>query len=170
MFQSKRLYTIALLFAAGAFLTSCVWVQSPPGTTTTVILLRHAEQADPEFALTEQGFARSQELHAALEDLDIDVIYSPAYDHNLQTIQPLVEQREITLQVIKPTNVALKIVHDNPGKTVLWVGNEGNLKATYRQLGGRDAPPLAYGEILIMTIAETGPPEIETRRFGPAAS
>ena len=62
-------------------------VLSPPGTTTTVILVRHAERAKEqgESALTPAGRQRAQALVAAIGDKKITAIYSPDRGRNRET-------------------------------------------------------------------------------------
>ena len=59
-----------------------------------------------------------------------------------------------------------RILEENPGKTVLWVGNTDNLQTIYGQLGGKEEPPVIYGEIFVMTVRDSSPPKIEKRNFG----
>jgi Histidine phosphatase superfamily (branch 1) len=156
-----------LLFVAGAiFLTACTVVHSPPGTETTVILLRHADRTAPFDKLNEKGIARAKALPAAVADLDIDVIYSPDRKRNLETVKPLIDQRNIDLKVVDILGAGPRMIEENPGKTVLWVGNTDNLQTIYGQLGGKGESPEVYGDIFIMTIGASGPPKIEKRNFG----
>ena len=63
-------------------------VLSAPGTTTTVILVRHAERAkEPgESALTPAGRQRAQDLVAAIGEKKITAIYSPDRGRNRETV------------------------------------------------------------------------------------
>tara|TARA_R110002073_G_scaffold180739_1_gene339096 strand:+ start:2605 stop:3183 length:579 start_codon:yes stop_codon:yes gene_type:complete len=148
-------------------LAACTVVHSPPGTTTTVILLRHADRAPFQSDLNEKGVARAKALPAAVADLDINIIYSPDKKRNLDTVAPLIAERGIELRVIEVSDVAKRLVEENPGKTVIWVGNTDNLQTVYGLLGGRGHPPNNYGDLFVMQIGENGPPKIEMRHFGP---
>ncbi|MCF8466697.1 MAG: histidine phosphatase family protein [Sneathiella sp.] len=165
--MERKLLLACLAILGLAFLSACSTVNSPPGTTTTVILLRHADRTALSPDLNEKGVARAKALPAAVADLDIDVIYSPDKKRNLDTVAPLIEQRGIELRVIGVSDVAARLVTENPGKTVMWVGNTDNLQTVYGQLGGKDRQPDKYGEIAIMQIYEDGPPKIDMRHFGP---
>lgn len=166
MIGSVKLRT-SLLFIIGALiLGACSVVHSPPGTTTTVVLLRHADRTPPLDVLNDKGIERAKALPAAVADLDITVIYSPDKNRNLQTVKPLIAERGTELKIIPISNVAERLLSENPGKTVMWVGNTDNLQTIYGQLGGKDVPPVIYGEIFIMTVGDTGPPKIEKRNFG----
>ncbi|MGD9301239.1 MAG: histidine phosphatase family protein, partial [Desulfobacterales bacterium] len=69
-------------------------VVSPPGTTTTVIMVRHAERAkEPgDSALTPEGRQRAQALVSAIGAREITAIYSPNRGRNQETVQPLATQ------------------------------------------------------------------------------
>jgi len=159
---------VLITLAAVFLLSACSTVNSLPGTTTTVILVRHADRFPFSSDLNQDGIARAKALPAAVADLDIDVIYSPDKKRNLDTVIPLIEQRGIELRVIDISNVAERLVTENSGKTVMWVGNTDNLQTIFGQLGGKDRAPDKYGEIAIMLVHDDGPPEIEWRSFGKA--
>lgn len=162
---AKRISSVFILIGA-LLVSACTVVHSPPGTETTVILLRHADRTAPLDELNEKGIARADALPAAVADLDIDVIYSPDRNRNLQTVEPLIGQRDIELRVVDILGAGPRLIEENPGKTVLWVGNTDNLQTIYGQMGGKEEPPVIYGEIFIMTIRDSGPPKIEKRNFG----
>ena len=167
MIGKRFILGVLTAFSVIFLLSACSTVNSPPGTETTVILLRHADRAPFATDLNEKGIARAEALPAAVADLDIDVIYSPDKKRNLDTVKPLIAQRGIKLRVIEISNVAERLIMENPGKTVMWVGNTDNLQSIYGQLGGKDRQPDKYGEIAIMQIYEDGPPKIMKRTFGP---
>ncbi|USG62748.1 histidine phosphatase family protein [Sneathiella marina] len=160
------LRTAFMILAGLLVLSACSVVHSPPGTETTVILLRHADRTAPFDELNEKGVARANALPAAVADLDIDVIYSPDRKRNLDTVKPLIEERGIELRVVDILGAGPRLIEENPGKTVLWVGNTDNLQTIYGQMGGKKEPPVIYGEIFIMTVGDSGPPKIEKRNFG----
>ena len=57
--------------------------EAQPDTTTTVILIRHAER-DNFFTITAQGHKRAQAIVDAVKDMDIMAIYSPDLERNLK--------------------------------------------------------------------------------------
>ncbi len=63
-------------------------VPSKSGTTTTVILIRHAER-DNFFNITAQGRMRAKALVDVVKDMGITAIYSPNLKRNLDTVTPL---------------------------------------------------------------------------------
>jgi hypothetical protein len=142
----------------------------PTDTTSTVIMLRHAERTQITKELTEAGSARAQALPGALQDLSIAAIYSPNLKRNIDTAMPLSKQLGIDITLIEQgkswESVANRLVSEHPGKSVLWVGNRGNLIQLYALLGGKGEPPLEYGEIVILHVSGGQQTEEERRHFG----
>ena len=141
-------------------------VRSPSGTTTTVILIRHADRNLFSSNLNEAGRARAAALPAAVANFDIEAIYSPNLKRNLDTVKPLARQRGIKIKVIKDSRVATRLVNEQPGKVVLWVGNSANLEEIYRNLGGEGRAPLSYGDLYILRVPDKGETEVVKRHFG----
>jgi hypothetical protein len=143
-----------------------------PGTSTTVILIRHVER-DNFFIVTAAGHERARALVNAVSDMDITAIYSPDLERNLDTARPLANHLkiEITLAPRFSESTIDKIVTDlltkHRGETVLLVGNgSGNLRALHQQLGGSGDGPYQYGDMFIYTIPDQGPVEVKKSRYG----
>lgn len=153
---------VALSAVAGC--ASVEKIRSPSGTTTTVILLRHAERYGLD--LIKEGRARAAALPAAVARYNIAAIYSPDLIRNLDTVRPLSKQRGLKITVIDVKNVARRLVHENPGKTVMWVGNSTNLHDIYESLGGADRAPVTYGELFILEVPATGKTKVTKSRYG----
>ena len=155
-----------------AFATADDKLQSRPGTTTTIILTRHAERTQVTKVLTEKGRQRARDLVGAVAGREIVAIYSPDLERNLDTARPLAEHLgiEITVQPANSTPLVDQIVDDmlkrHAGKTVLWVGNVANLSAMYWHLGGDGEGPIGYGDLFIVTLPDTGPATVEKRHYG----
>jgi hypothetical protein len=141
-------------------------VYSSPGTTTTVVLLRHAERTPLTAELTERGRARAAALPAAVADLKIDAIYSPNLKRNLDTAAPLARARSLNVRIIEETGIAARLVGDNPGKTVVWVGNSDNLDKVYEDLRGDGVPPVGYGDLYILKVPDKGLTTVTRTRYG----
>jgi hypothetical protein len=164
---------LAVAVIAAALLVGCAsntLVRSPSGTTTTLILLRHAERTmvgeEQGTDLSDKGLARAAALPAALEGRHIDAIYSPHLKRNLATVAPLAKQRGLSVKVIGASQVAARLVGENPGKTVLWVGNKDNLDDIYEDVGGEGPPPIAYGDLYIVRVADKGPAQVTKSSYG----
>ncbi len=175
MQQVNRLLTLSIVILLLNVLVGCktVEVHSKPGTTTTVILIRHADR-DDSFQLTEKGRRRAKALVESIGDMGITAIYSPDVKRNLDTVRPLANHSGIEITLTPKTSmwIAEKIVQEiltkHAGGIVVWVGNvSGNLQEVYRLLGGTGRGPLKYGDLYILTIPDRGPVKVAKSRFGP---
>jgi hypothetical protein len=174
MQQENRLFTSTIIILLLSFSVGCLGpkVHSKPGTTTTVILIRHADRNDNGH-LTAKGHERTKALVDAVSDMDITAIYSPNLERNLDTVTPLANHLgiDITLTPKISMPVVNKIVNEiltkHAGGVVLWVGNiSGNLQTVYRRLGGTGKGPLKYGDLYILTIQDKGPAKVIKSRYG----
>lgn len=170
----KTIRTIPYLFAGillGLLMVGCATKpQLSADVSSSVIMLRHAERTQITKELTEAGRERAAALPEALKDLPIAAIYSPNLTRNIDTAMPLSQKLGIDITLIEEgvswQEVAKRLVSEHPGKSVLWVGNRGNLIQLYSLLGGRGEPPLEYGEIVILRVSGSQPTEEERRHFG----
>ncbi|WP_049645595.1 histidine phosphatase family protein [Candidatus Rhodobacter oscarellae] len=138
-------------------------VSVPP--ETTLIILRHADRVGED--LTEQGIARAEALVAALEGVPIDAIYAPGIKRNLETAVPLARARGLTVQRIPAENPAAQLMASGAGKTIVWIGNKGNLQSIWDAISAPEPPPLNYGDLFFVTRARVGSPLVERRRVEP---
>ncbi len=166
----KRLFICGILLLL-LLVTGCAsQVLSPEGTTTTVVLIRHAERTTITKQLTEGGRRRAAALPAAVADLDINAIYSPRLDRNIDTVRPLAKERNLEITLVAPDadheQVTRRLITDHPGGTVLWVGNKANLDSIYFNLGGKGKPPVEYGELYVVRVSDAGKPEVIKKHYG----
>ena len=140
----KHRYAIFIIIVFFLFMAeSCGTVlKSKPGTTTTVILIRHANR-DEVGHLTSRGRERARSLVAAVGNMGISAIYSPNLERNIDTVKPLADHLgiDITLtpkiSLFQVGEISKEILTQHAGEVVLWVGNvSGNLQAIYHRLGG----------------------------------
>ena len=152
-----------------AGLSACVApeLRSTPGTVTTLILLRHADRNPMQENLTDEGRARAAALPAALADVPIDGIYTLQIKRNIDTAEPLAKARNLPIKIIEESYIAERLVRENPGKTVVWVGNTDNLAVIYGSLRGEGPPPERYGDIFIVKLPDQGPTIVTKTRFTP---
>ena len=141
-------------------------------TTTTIILIRHAER-DNFFILTTQGHVRAKALVDAVADMGIAAIYSPNLERNLDTVKPLSKHSGIDISLIprisKKTvdEIVNQILAKHAGEAVLIVGNgSSHLRALHHRLGGTGEGPYRYGELFIYDIPDQGPDKVIKSRFG----
>ncbi len=165
-------------------------IRSRPGTTTTIILVRHAERDPAELdpPLNEEGMARREKLADVLEHNGVTAIYTGDILRNRQTIEPLVERLGITPTIfgaqdlIDTRALANRLINEwltfHAGDVVLWVGNtgpivadrKGNLEEIYRALGGTGRPPNRYSDFYVIVVPEEGDAHfIETTYGGPSS-
>ena len=170
MFRARLLgvVVIAVLLAGCANIGI---VKSPSGTTTTLILLRHAERPLFGKELNDDGRARASALPTALRGIHVDAIYSPNLSRNLDTVAPLAKQRGLSVKVVETAWLSLVrdadlLIRENPGKTVLWVGNTDNLKNIYEDIGGVGPPPIKYGDLYFVRVSDKGPAQMTKSRYG----
>jgi hypothetical protein len=148
---------------------------SQPGTTTTIIMVRHAERdpgTDPP--LNVEGQARAQALAKMLGENGVTAIYTVDYLRNRQTVQPLADKLGLTPAIVDVTQLAdtktlakvlvTEWLTKHAGGVVLWVGNvgspalgtNGSLEDIYRLLGGTGAAPNRYQDLTIIVVPEQG--------------
>ena len=174
MKQKNRLLILAIIF----LILGCLFgnagseVPSKSGTTTTVILIRHAER-DNFFNITDQGRERAKALVDAVKDMGVTAIYSPDLERNLDTVTPLARHLgiDITLtpRISKLTvdKIIRDILSNDAGEVLLLVGNgSGNLRALHQRLGGKGDGPFQYGDLFIYSISELGPLKVIKARYG----
>jgi phosphohistidine phosphatase SixA len=113
----------------------------PPGTTTTFILVRHAEKANltTESPLSVAGQERARALVDALAPLGVTAIYCPALRRNRETVQPLSEHLGLVIRTIPGWQVLntrrfaqdfiQKALANQGGGVILWAGNSSAVGA-----------------------------------------
>jgi phosphohistidine phosphatase SixA len=154
--------------------------QSPPGTKTTIILLRHggrdiysAEADDP---LTWQGRKRAQHLPEVIGDMGVSAIYCTNLRRNRDTAQPLADHLGLKLNLVSQGRLYdyKKLSRDlldefltkYAGGVVVWVGNLRNLEEMYELLDGTGSPPTKYGDVFIVVVPDVQPPRIKKMTYG----
>jgi hypothetical protein len=137
-------------------------VPFPDGTS--LIILRHADRAGEN--LNEKGIARSQALVTALEGTPVDAIYSRDIQRNLDTAAPLAEARGLEVQIISDVNPTLSLMKAGAGKSIVWVGNKGNLNTIWETLMLPGSPPLEYGDLYTVSRSALGRPSVSRQQFG----
>ncbi len=165
---------ILVAAALAGELAGCVAQRSRPGTTTTVILTRHADRTGESDELNETGVERARALVEAVRGMGVTAIYSPNSGRNVATVEPLstalgipiTRTPQVTLFVAQ--SIAREILDKHAGGVVVFVGNvSGNLQALNQLLGATGAGPIEYGELHILTVPDDGPATVEKRRYGP---
>ncbi len=167
----KRFIFLSFLVVFIGILSGCeTMIHSSSGTTTTVIMIRHAERTSYGGELTALGRKNAQALVKAIGDMKIDAIYSPDLARNLKTVQPLAKQLGIKISTVKDDpdtdSMVLTFIQERAGQTVLWVGNTTNLVDIYNLLGGRGEPPVKYGDLFILSVPDKGTTRVVKKTWG----
>ncbi len=165
-------------------------VHSPPGTTTTIIIVRHAERDegfDPP--LNEEGLIRAQALADELADDGVTAIFYPDLIRNRQSAEPLAALVDPVIRVYTQLEVAdtkalannfvNEVLENHAGGVVLWIGNtgpfienvqSGNLQEIYARLGGTGDPPIRYDSLYTIVLHDDRPPTITMGTYGGPSS
>jgi hypothetical protein len=174
MQQDSRLIIMVIMFLLFGCSVGYAGSNGAPKseTTTTVILIRHAER-DNFFNITAQGRERAKALVDTVSNMGITAIYSPDLRRNLDTVTPLARHLgiDITLTPRISKKMVDKIVHGiltkHTGEVVLLVGNgSGNLRSLHHRLGGTGEGPYQYGDLYIYTIPVQGPVIVVKSKYG----
>ncbi|MDA7426192.1 histidine phosphatase family protein [Thalassococcus lentus] len=160
----RRIFLFSSIAAAG--LAGCAagpdsFSMAP---NSTLIVVRHADRKDED--LTAAGRARARALVKALDGMKLDAIYSPGIKRNLDTAMPLSKARSLPITRRPQEAPTAPLVTEGAGKTVIWVGNKGNIAQIWEDLRLTDPAPLEYGDLFIVRSDATGAVTIERRRFG----
>lgn len=136
--------------------------------TTTVILVRHAEQDyasdDRDPILSAAGEARAEELVRVLREVKIDAIYSTPLHRTRDTAKPVaqllgLEVTETPVQRPFGEYMADLIRERHAGQTVLVVSHSNTVPAIINALGGGPLDDLnhdGYDDLFVVTISAEG--------------
>ncbi|MBV2358521.1 histidine phosphatase family protein [Thalassococcus sp. CAU 1522] len=159
--MDRRLFLLGALALAGC-------ASSGPATlrpNTTLYILRHGDRDGEN--LSDRGRARARALVGALADDPVDAIHSPGIQRNLDTAAPLAAARGLTVQRRPQENPGTRLAAEAAGRSVVWVGNKGNLQAIWDTLSLPGDPPLDYGQLFVVRSGSDGAVTVERRFFGP---
>jgi len=148
-------------------------------TLTTFILVRHAEKATSQNAMTkdsdpklsEEGLKRADRLAELFSMTSIGAIYSTPYERTRGTIAPLAKAKSLEVQSYEPgKNEAIdKIWNENKGKTVVICGHSNTIPKIANYLAGtsefKDFSDSDYGNIIIVTILQKGKASVTWMRY-----
>jgi phosphohistidine phosphatase SixA len=153
--------------------------QSPPGTKTTIILLRHADcdvyDGAANDTLTWQGRRRAQHLPEVIGDMGVSAIYCTNLRRNRDTAQPLADHLGLKLNLVSPfrfydykklsRDLLDEFLTKYVGGVVVWVGNRRDVVEIYKLLDGTGSPPTKYGDVFIVTVPDVTPPRIKKMTY-----
>ncbi len=150
-------------------------IVSKPGTTTTIILVRHAERdAGLDPPLNAEGEIRAALLAQVLGQNGVTAIYATDYIRNRKTAEPLATKLGLTIGLIGSAELAntkslaarlgTEFLEKHAGGVVLLVGNVGSptfgtngvLADLYTLFGGTGNLPNRYQDMTIIVVPEAG--------------
>ena len=130
----------------------------------TLIVVRHTERTGEN--LNDVGIARAATLPESLAGVEIDGIYAPDRQRNIDTATPLAKAKGLEVQVIQAVDIARTMFQRQPGGTLVWVGNKDNLADLWEEIGAAGEPPINYGELFIVPMSGLNAGRVERTRFG----
>ena len=148
--------------------------------TTTIILVRHAEQTQGEAAdpsLSEAGRRRAAELARQMVAADVvagvDAIYATHLNRSQETAQPLADALSLPISDYDPEDteqVLATILKSHKGKIILVVGHSNTVPQLIANLGAsKNVPAIAHGEfdnLYIVSIPWFGKTKTIRLRYG----
>lgn len=155
-----------MLVLSAAGLAACAPMARMTGhrlaPNSRIIIYRHADRVDED--LTPQGIARAAAFAEALEGMPIDAIYSPGIQRNLDTAAPLASARGLPVNRVAGADIAGRIARLSSGRSIVWIGNTGNLGEIWEHLGLEAPAPVEYGDLFIVETDAAGTVSIDRRR------
>jgi broad specificity phosphatase PhoE len=173
MRTSTRIATLAaLLFATFAW--------AAPPACTTIIIVRHAEQTDPNAAdppLSLAGEARATALARVLEHSGVQAAYVTQFKRTKATAARAVALLHIPVtEVPVPANIAehahllaQRVLSEHPGGTVLIVGHSNTVPAIVTALTNVPVHPIAiteYDRFTVVTAGAAGCQHVVQAQYG----
>jgi broad specificity phosphatase PhoE len=141
--------------AAVFFIAFAVWLFAA-ASTTTIIVMRHAEKAalpadDPLLSLAGQARAENlaQVLGRAPPDFRIQAIFVSEFRRTQDTVQPLANRLGVPVIVVPAADaelVADRALDEYRGGRVLIVGHSNTVPEIVGKLSGRAVPAMAESE------------------------
>ncbi len=129
-------------------------------TSTTLYFIRHAEKVNgssPDPKLSEAGEKRALTLVNFVKNKNISAIYSTPYRRTQQTVTPLSQILNLTVQTYNPMNPEeiKRMVSLHRGKTILIVGHSNTIPMMINQLSHNEVmkaiPEQEYHNFYILT-------------------
>ena len=148
--------------------------------TTTIIFVRHAEQAsydEQDPGLSDAGRVRVAELTRQLVDADvvagIDVIYATPLKRSQETAQPLADRLNLPINAYDPADTELvleTILKNHKGKIILVVAHSNTVPELIANLGAsKNVPSIGQQEfdnLYIISIPWFGKTKTIRLRYG----
>ncbi|MDX1440592.1 MAG: phosphoglycerate mutase family protein [Rubricoccaceae bacterium] len=167
------------LFLLVAVSSVSAFAQEDIADTTVVILVRHAEkESGQDPSLNAAGQSRALALRDSLLAYDIDVLVASQFKRTAETLEPLATTLGLTV-IVRPLessaaaasarSVALQLVEEFAGRTIVVAGHSNTVPAMVSALAGRPMSELDerdYDNLFIVRFAPGGEPGFLHLRYG----
>jgi len=150
-------------------LLAAAFVSYRSATTTTIVLVRHAEKVmgtieDPPLAA--EGVRRAERLAQMFGEVKsgngLDAVYASDTKRSQQTVAPLVSRLGVNAIVYPAADVdgtTRKVLREHRGGRALIVGHSNTLPALVQKLSGQAVPEIPeeqYDDIYVVTVPSFG--------------
>jgi broad specificity phosphatase PhoE len=151
--KNATIALLALLLGACASTPHDARVPAPASTTTTIVLVRHAEKVadgsdDP--ALTAAGLQRAQALVRTLENAPLSAVYSTAFRRTQQTAAPTAAEHGLAVTTYDAKQPAAEFAAQlrarHAGQSVLVVGHSNTVPGIAAALCGCEVRAMSEAE------------------------
>ena len=150
-------------------LLAAAFVSYRSATTTTIVLVRHAEKVmgtieDPPLAA--EGVRRAERLARMFGEVKaangVDAVYVSDTKRSQQTAAPLASRLGVNPTVYPAADVegtARKVLREHRGGRALIVGHSNTLPALVQKLSGQSVPEIPeeeYDDVYVVTVPSVG--------------
>jgi broad specificity phosphatase PhoE len=150
-------------------LLAAAFVSYRSATTTTIVLVRHAEKVmgtidDPPLA--PEGVRRAERLAQMFGQVKtgngLDAIYVSDTKRSQQTVAPLVSRLGLSPVIYSPADVdgtVRKVLREHRGGRALIIGHSNTIPALIQKLSGQAVPEIPeeeYDDIYVVTVPSFG--------------
>lgn len=171
----RAIIVFSLLFSVFAAVVLFGYWTTFSRPTTTIIVVRHAEQirdsgnSNPD--LTPLGQARSQELARVLANAGINVIFATHDRGTQQTVQPLANGLSLPITEVDAKDIQelIRQIDKRRGETILVSSDSNSIPGLIEALGGGRVPDIADSEhdnLYVLSIYRYGKAKVTRMRYG----
>ena len=171
----RTIIVFSLLFSVFAAVVLFGYWTTFSRPTTTIIVVRHAEQIiDPGNSnpdLNQLGQARAQELARVLANSGINAIFATQTRRTQQTVQPLANALSVSIAQVdaKDTQELIRQIDKRRGETILVSTDSNTIPGIVEALGGGRVPDIADNEhdnLYVLSIYRYGKAKVTRLRYG----
>lgn len=155
-------------------LGGCATASRPDTTTTTFVIVRHAEKADggKDPSLAPAGQARAQALAARLQAQPLQAAYATGYTRTQETARPTAQAHGMTVTTydaqLSAADFAAQLRRDHAAGTVLVVGHSNTAPELAAALCGCEVAPMAdteFDRLMTVRVERGGQADFHQERY-----